>query len=29
VLVGGELRLTLSPADAHHPDKIVSAYLSS
>ena len=29
VLVGGELRLTLSPADAHDPDKIVSAYLAS
>ncbi len=29
VLVGGELRLTLSPADASDPDKIVSAYLAS
>jgi branched-chain amino acid transport system ATP-binding protein len=29
VLVGGELRLTLSPADAHDTDKIVSAYLAS
>ena len=29
VLVGGELRLTLSPADAHDTDKIVAAYLSS
>jgi branched-chain amino acid transport system ATP-binding protein len=29
VLVGGELRLTLSPADANDPDKIVSAYLAS
>jgi branched-chain amino acid transport system ATP-binding protein len=27
VLVGGELRLTLSPADANDPDKIVAAYL--
>jgi branched-chain amino acid transport system ATP-binding protein len=29
VLVGGELGLTLSPADANDPDKIVSAYLAS
>ena len=29
VLVGGELRLTLGPADAEDPDKIVAAYLSS
>jgi len=29
VLVGGELRLQLSPADAHDTDKIVSAYLAS
>jgi len=29
VLVGGELRMTLTPADAHDTDKIVSAYLSS
>jgi hypothetical protein len=29
VLVGGELRLTLGPADAQHPEKIVSAYLAS
>ena len=29
VLVGGELGLTLTPADAHDTDKIVSAYLSS
>jgi branched-chain amino acid transport system ATP-binding protein len=29
VLVGGELRLTLTPADADDTDKIVSAYLSS
>jgi branched-chain amino acid transport system ATP-binding protein len=29
VLVGGELRLTLGPADAHHPEKIVAAYLAS
>jgi branched-chain amino acid transport system ATP-binding protein len=29
VLVGGELRLTLTPADAHDTDKIVAAYLSS
>jgi len=29
VLVGGELRLTLSPADADDTDKIVSAYLSA
>jgi branched-chain amino acid transport system ATP-binding protein len=29
VLVGGELRLTLGPADANHPDKIVAAYLAS
>jgi branched-chain amino acid transport system ATP-binding protein len=29
VLVGGELRLTLAPADARDPDKIVAAYLSS
>jgi branched-chain amino acid transport system ATP-binding protein len=29
VLVGGELRLTLSPADAQDTDKIVSAYLAS
>ena len=28
VLVGGELRLTLSPADAHDTDKIVAAYLA-
>jgi branched-chain amino acid transport system ATP-binding protein len=29
VLVGGELGLTLSPADANDPGKIVSAYLAS
>jgi branched-chain amino acid transport system ATP-binding protein len=29
VLVGGELRLTLSPADAQNKDKIVAAYLAS
>jgi branched-chain amino acid transport system ATP-binding protein len=29
VLVGGELRLELSPKDAHDTDKIVSAYLAS
>jgi branched-chain amino acid transport system ATP-binding protein len=29
VLVGGELGLTLTPADAHDPDKIVAAYLAS
>jgi len=29
VLVGGELRLTLTPADASDTNKIVSAYLSS
>jgi branched-chain amino acid transport system ATP-binding protein len=29
VLVGGELRMTLTPADADDTDKIVSAYLSS
>ena len=29
VLVGGELRLELTPADAHDTDKIVSAYLAS
>jgi branched-chain amino acid transport system ATP-binding protein len=29
VLVGGELGLTLTPADAHDTDKIVAAYLSS
>jgi len=29
VLVGGELRMTLTPADAEDTDKIVSAYLSS
>jgi len=29
VLVGGELRMTLTPADAGDTDKIVSAYLSS
>ncbi len=29
VLVGGELRLELAPADARDPQKIVSAYLSS
>jgi branched-chain amino acid transport system ATP-binding protein len=29
VLVGGELRLELTPADAHDTDKIVAAYLSS
>jgi len=29
VLVGGELGLTLGPADANHPDKIVAAYLAS
>ena len=29
VLVGGELRLTLTPKDAHDTDKIVSAYLAS
>jgi branched-chain amino acid transport system ATP-binding protein len=29
VLVGGELRLTLTPADAHDTDKIVAAYLAS
>ena len=28
VLVGGELRMTLGPADANDPDKIVSAYLA-
>jgi branched-chain amino acid transport system ATP-binding protein len=28
VLVGGELGLTLTPADAHDTDKIVAAYLS-
>jgi branched-chain amino acid transport system ATP-binding protein len=28
VLVGGELRLTLGPADARDPDKIVAAYLA-
>jgi branched-chain amino acid transport system ATP-binding protein len=28
VLVGGELRMTLGPADAKDPDKIVSAYLA-
>jgi branched-chain amino acid transport system ATP-binding protein len=28
VLVGGELRLSLTPADAHDTDKIVSAYLA-
>jgi branched-chain amino acid transport system ATP-binding protein len=27
VLAGGELRMTLTPADAANPDKIVSAYL--
>ena len=27
VLVGGELRMTLTPADAANPDKIVAAYL--
>jgi branched-chain amino acid transport system ATP-binding protein len=29
VLVAGELRLTLGPADAKDPDKIVAAYLAS
>ena len=29
VLVGGELRLELTPKDAHDTDKIVSAYLAS
>ena len=29
VLVGGELQLTLTPADAHDTDKSVSAYLAS
>jgi branched-chain amino acid transport system ATP-binding protein len=29
VLVGGELRLELTPADAHDTDKIVAAYLAS
>jgi branched-chain amino acid transport system ATP-binding protein len=29
VLVGGELRLQLTPADVHDTDKIVSAYLAS
>jgi branched-chain amino acid transport system ATP-binding protein len=29
VLVGGELRLSLTPADAHKTDKIVAAYLAS
>jgi branched-chain amino acid transport system ATP-binding protein len=29
VLVAGELRLTLNPADAKDPDKIVAAYLAS
>ena len=29
VLVGGELGLTLTPADAHDTDKIVAAYLSA
>ena len=29
VLVGGELRLSLTPADAHDTDKIVAAYLAS
>jgi branched-chain amino acid transport system ATP-binding protein len=29
VLVGGELGLTLTPADAHDTDKIVAAYLST
>ena len=29
VLVAGELRLTLGPADAKNPDKIVAAYLAS
>jgi branched-chain amino acid transport system ATP-binding protein len=29
VLVGGELRLALTPADVHDPDKIVAAYLAS
>ena len=28
VLVGGELRMTLTPADAANPDKIVQAYLA-
>jgi len=28
VLVGGELRMTLTPADAANPDKIVAAYLA-
>jgi branched-chain amino acid transport system ATP-binding protein len=28
VLVGGELRLTLTPPDARDPDKIVAAYLA-
>ncbi len=29
VLVGGELRLVLTPKDVHDTDKIVSAYLAS
>jgi ABC-type branched-subunit amino acid transport system ATPase component len=29
VLVAGELGLTLNPADAKNPDKIVAAYLAS
>jgi len=28
VLVGGELRLTLTQSDAHDTDKIVAAYLA-
>jgi branched-chain amino acid transport system ATP-binding protein len=28
VLAGGELRMTLTPADAANPDKIISAYLA-
>ena len=29
VLVGGELRMTLGPADATDTDKIIAAYLAS
>jgi hypothetical protein len=29
VLVGGELRMTLGPADADDTDKIIAAYLAS
>ena len=29
VLVGGDLRMTLRPADAHNTDKLVAAYLAS